>query len=298
MFENRRANLLVGFALAVGVAGLISFPFGWILTDSVHLAGEMPIGQPVLAGATLLGIGAVVNDVCLFGTLSRISKGELRFLAVPVGLAHGFALAEFADLRGTVAAAPNRLEQPSTAGYAAVAGFGVLFGSAWFWLRRSGDAATSHRWTLRTAMTVLGIGGALLFAMAPGWTYAEELKRDIALRPVMVMFGAGAIGWTATGLAVATLAGAFAAGVVARHFRYQRPDARGIARSLSGGALMAVGAVLVPGGNDTLLLWSLPAATVSGLLAYGTMTGVVFALLAIPCWWPFRAPAAENSRVG
>lgn len=281
VFEERRAHLLAGFALAAGVAGLICLPLSWSLMGPVHLAGEMAIGLPLFAGAALLGLGAVVNDACLFGTLSRISKGEVRFLAVPVGLALGFAVADVAGLRGAGSGSPNRLGQPSIVGYAAVAGFGLLFGFAWLSLKRAGDAAAPDRWSLRTAMIVLGIGGALLFAIEPGWTYADELKRDVAIRPLMVMLGAGAIGWTGTAVAVATLAAASAAGFVARHFRFSRPDARGIARSFVGGAVMGIGSVLVPGGNDTLLLWSLPAATMSGILAYAIMTAVVFVLMAI-----------------
>ncbi len=79
-------------------------------------------------------------------------------------------------------------------------------------------------------------------------------------------------------------AGAVLAGIQRQAFRYRRASLIAVSRSVAGGAVMAFGAALVPGGNDTLLLASLPAATLGGLVAYGVMSAVVFSLLLIRKW--------------
>ena len=70
-------TLLTGFAIAVGASGLICLPLAWIFGNTVYLAHNAMISPELIAGAALLGIGAVINDACLFGTLSRISLGEV-----------------------------------------------------------------------------------------------------------------------------------------------------------------------------------------------------------------------------
>jgi hypothetical protein len=42
---------------------------------------------------------------------------------------------------------------------------------------------------------------------------------------------------------------------------------------------MGLGAWFVPGGNDQLLLWAVPGGSVSGLVAYVTMTGLTILFL-------------------
>ena len=105
----------VGFALAAAVAGALVLPLAWIGGGVVQLSPGFEIGTPLVAGAVLIGIGAVLNDACLFGTLHRIGGGEVRFLAIVSGLALGFAAG--AALRGAApaAAGPNPLAEPSPA---------------------------------------------------------------------------------------------------------------------------------------------------------------------------------------
>ena len=52
-------------------------------------------------------------------------------------------------------------------------------------------------------------------------------------------------------------------------------------RRFAGGTIMGLGAALVPGGNDTLLLWAIPGLTIYGVLAYGSMLVAIGAGLAL-----------------
>lgn len=76
------------------------------------------------------------------------------------------------------------------------------------------------------------------------------------------------------------LAGMIASALQRGSFGWHRPrDVAGWLRHAGGGALMGSGAAMVPGGNDTLLLGSLPAMTASALLSYLSMlAGVALAL--------------------
>lgn len=274
VFEGR-ARLLAGFLVAGGVAGLVVLPLAWTVGMRAGLPPDAPLAAPLAAGALLLATGALVNDACLFGTLARIALGEVRFLAVPAGLAIGYALV--GAIVGDGELQPNRFPTPSPAGLLLVAVSIVLVAGGCFALARGGDRAEPGRWPLRAAMVVLGSAGALLFALTPGWTYADAVRRGVAagVGPKM----AAAVG-PALLTGVATLLGAVVAGTVAGRFRLQRPRPLPVLRSVAGGALMAAGASFVPGGNDSLLLWAVPGGSVSGLLAYGLMTGAILAWLA------------------
>ena len=52
---------------------------------------------------------------------------------------------------------------------------------------------------------------------------------------------------------------------------------------------MALGASLIPGGNDTLLLAAIPSGTLSGLVAYLVMSLTVLVALQSAAWLGARA---------
>jgi hypothetical protein len=61
-----------------------------------------------------------------------------------------------------------------------------------------------------------------------------------------------------------------------------------LGRSLVGGATMGFATILVPGGNDTLLLSALPSLAAHGAVAYLTMFGVQLSLSMIAGRWKNR----------
>ena len=267
---ERRFRLFRGFAITTGAAGLVCLPLTWIASGAVHVAARPEIAPGLLFGAVLLGVGAVINDACLFGTLSRIGRGELRFLALPVGLWLGFAISLHAP--GPISQI-NPLAEVSAVGVVVVIAFGLLLVLAWRLSART-DPGTG-RWELRHAMATLGVCGALLFVISPGWSYAEILRHSLAPRSATMMSD-----WGGAVAAVAALAGAVVAGVRSKSFHYRKIEIWDVFRSLAGGAIMAVGAGMGPGGNDRLLLFSLPSATPGGFAAYVVMSITVITLLA------------------
>jgi uncharacterized protein len=267
LVDQRQGTMLTGFAIAIGTAGLICLPLAWIFGDGIHLASDAGISLSLIVGAVLLGIGAFINDACLFGTLSRIGHGEVRFFALPVGLALGFSIADRQHLFVAAPRMTNAFVEPSQAGYLVVSGFALLLVTSWFLLGRTAMLPTSRDWPLRRAMVTLGICGALLFTLTPGWTYADAVHRAVAPGGDKIAIAPGVII-----AALAALGGALASGIHARSFQFERPTTKTLLRSLIGGTIMAFGGTLIPGGNDTLLLSSVPSATVSGLTAYAVMS--------------------------
>lgn len=274
LVDDRRATMLTGFAVAVGTAGLICLPIAWIFGSEVHLANDFGVSLPLVAGAVLLGIGAVINDACLLGTLARIGHGEVRFFALPVGLTAGFFIADRQSWIKSGAGLPNAHAEPGPVGFLVIAGFAVIVIAAYRSLGRGLMPPSLRDWPLRRAMLVLGVCGALLFTLTPGWTYADAVRRAVAPGGQMTMIGFGVVV-----AALAALAGALASGIRARSFRLQKPTVRTLLRSMVGGTIMAFGGTLIPGGNDSLLLSSVPSATVSGLTAYAIMSFTVPVLL-------------------
>jgi uncharacterized protein len=283
LVHARRAGTMVGFLLAIGIAGIVTLGGKWLFGDVVHLAGDPPIGWPLLVGGVLLGIGATVNGACLFGTLARLGNGELRFVAMPLGLAAGFAIVEMLPGFAPGLALPNPLAKPSAIGWAVMALFAMLLLLAWRFLRQGSDR--SDRRTYRWAMLLLGAAGAIEFMLYPGSTFVDAVR--------MSVLGAMTGYVLPVAATVAAMAGSVISGLTGRTFSLRMPRFALLARSFTGGALMAAGGWLIPGGNDALLLAYLPAATLGGLVAYGIMTVTVLTLVGA---FPARGP--ENGGRG
>lgn len=281
LVTRRSAGLLLGFLLATAIAGLVSLPLAWLTGRGTSLPGSAPIGGMLLIGAVLLGIGASINGACLLGSLWRLGNGEVRLLALPFGLALGTCLANRLGLG--VRLAPN----PNTApGSDALPLIGLSLVMALMLFPMLGDADGRP---IRRAMVVLGLGGALLYGLAPGWTYAEAVQR-VVLPPMM---NAGSLLLAAT---ACTVAGAVVSAKQAGSLVLQRPDLAGTARALAGGLLMALGAALVPGGNDKLLLSSVPTGSASAVLAFAMMSSVILLIEAVSHQRRRREPPAARHR--
>lgn len=284
---HRRGTTLYGFAIAVGAAGIATLSLRWFLGGSIHLAQNAPISAPLVLGAMLIGIGALINDACLLGTLARIGRGELRFLALPAGLALGYAVV---DRRYALGADPTHAPpaaMPPLAAWASILVFLLLLGWAWQWHRRSDRASRPGASRRRILMLAMGGFGALLFALEPHWVYGDSIHAIVRRGGRLDI----AADMRAAATALALLGGALAGAVAARSFVFRQPSLAGVAQSIVGGAMMAIGGTLIPGGNDTLLLAAIPAGSVGGIVAYLIMVVTVLAGL-----WLVRRQRHRSAR--
>ena len=86
LHQRRRPRMLVAFLAASCAAGLVAVPLVWSEAVGATLAAPTGFSVPLLVGAAAFGVGALVNDTCILGSLARLGDGEIRSAAVPVGL--------------------------------------------------------------------------------------------------------------------------------------------------------------------------------------------------------------------
>ncbi|MDY0885889.1 YeeE/YedE thiosulfate transporter family protein [Dongia soli] len=264
--QRRRPGLFVGFLAASAAAGLVAVPLAWSGAGGA-LAASVDISATVLVGAVAFGIGALINDACLLGSLSRLGDGEIRLLAMPVGLAVGLLLIDRIMIDRSPLR-PSVLTAPSKFGAAVLGGFLIVAVLSQAYISRRTASRSGGRWPLGVAMLVLGLTGGALYAIAPVWNYVHLVQRSLPLtmaatREISILTVA------------ASIAGAVTAALHQGRWRLQRPTLADIGKSFVGGALMGVGVALIPGGNNGLILAAIPALSPGGIVAYLLMTATI-----------------------
>ena len=265
--QRRRPRMFVGFVAASAAAGLIAIPLAWSGTLNATLPLSTSVNCLVIIGAIAFGLGALINDTCLLGSLARLGDGEMRLLALPAGLAIGILAADFGRF-GHVATWPSFIAKASVPGAATLLALAVVLALAVIFVSRKTPPRRRQRWAFGASMIGLGITGGLLYALSPAWTFADLIQRGLPLR----MSPTGEVALVAV---IASVAGAITASVRQGRLRLQRPTAAGILRSIAGGALMGIGIGLIPGGNDALILAAMPTLSPGGIFAYLVMTTTI-----------------------
>jgi Sulphur transport len=260
VLTKRSAWRLLGLLeAAVWVAG------GVLLWRVLGGQETLPIGYPAtlmtVAGGALLGFGALVTRACVFGAIARFGSGEWAYLLTPLGFFIGCAtiwplIGKFPEMH---VASP-------------------LFDAAWllvpfaifaiwrlFEALRAGHARklAAHVWTPHRATAVIGIVFAIsLIAIGPwAYTYALLALAQGKTDGVLVKFV----------LLVMLFAGALLGGWTAGRLKLTSPTREAAIRCFGGGVLMGWGSLLIPGGNDELLLVGIPLLQPYAWLAVASM---------------------------
>ena len=301
ILHHRRPRLFIGLLAASATAALVSTGLVWSEVGGAMHSSTVPATPTLLLGAVVFGCGALINDACLLGSLSRLGDGELRLLLLPAGLAAGFMIANY-GLADVVAWCPSLLAVPGPAAMAGLAVWSaVLVLSLAFVARhdarkhkpQQSPPPGQRRWPLPLTMVVLGLTGGILFATAPIWTYADLVRSALPL--VMAMAEPDAI--AVLGVAAA-VCGTITSSLRRRAWRPRRITARDAVMTLVGGGLMGVGVAAIPGGNDGLVLAAVPALSPGGIAAYLTMTATIMLGLWLVSLRPGRRPVDAERPVG
>jgi toxin CptA len=278
---NRLASMLEASLWVVG---------GLLIAQSLGLLGRMPAGYAItyttVLGGALLGFGAYVNKACVFGAIARLGSGEWAYVVTPVGFYVGCLT--FASIFSFPAQQKLAHGSPvlQAAPWVAVA-FGVLMlgrlAVGILRLRAGGGpgplseslarALAVRVWSPHAATTVIGITFFVMLLAVGAWAYTDvlaELARGMA----------GNLAARAL-LLVALFGGAMLGGYTAGRFRTTSVSLTQLAKCFAGGMLMGWGSLLIPGGNDGLILVGIPLLWPYAWLAFFTMCVVIGVALVV-----------------
>jgi hypothetical protein len=274
--ERRFYRLAALVEAALWVAG------GLLAAQALHLMPKLPPGFAItlwtIVGSILLGLGAWINGACVVGAIARLGSGEWAYAATPIGFFLGCI--SVAAVFGSRAPQPLEASSPllrASAWLALVFIAFALWRVATPWWRRRALAAPSpwhralaaHAWSPHGATTVIAIAFLALLLLVGAWGYTDVLAElahgmasNLAARTLLL-----------AGLLLGAIAGGWSAGCL----RKTPVSARRILLCLAGGVLMGWGSLLLPGGNDGLVLLAMPLAWPYAWLAFATMCATIAA---------------------
>jgi toxin CptA len=276
---NRLASM---FAASLWVLG------GLAIAQSLHLLGAMPAGYSVawatVLGGALLGLGAYVNRACVFGAIARLGSGEWAYVATPIGFYAGCVTVSSVF---PFPAPPKVPYDPSL--LRASTWIAVPFGIFALWRisrsllamcadradgplpQRLARALATRVWSPHAATTVIGVTFLLMLLLVGAWAYTDvlaELAHGMAGSLVARCL-----------LLLALFGGALLGGCTAGRWRSTPVSVVQLAKCLSGGLLMGWGSLLIPGGNDGLILVGIPLLRPYAWIAFLTMCAAIGAAL-------------------
>ena len=249
---------------------------GLLLGNLFGLMQLMPNGYRLstwtIIGAVSLGLGAAINRGCVLGTVARIGNGDWSYLATPLGFFVGCLLVQHPSLHLTLLQ-PQLRDTPSPV-WMAPAWLGLAIGAWILWrigtfvialVRRSRatDQPERHTWAPHEATLVIAMCFLSLLWLSGPWTYTDVLAEQA--RGGMPMIA------RRTGLLLTLLLGAISAGITSGAFKPTPLALSKVLKCFTGGALMGIGSIATPGGNDGLILVGMPLLWPHAWIAFITM---------------------------
>lgn len=276
--EHRSSQLLgLLFCAASALAAMVMA--GLVGIEVINRHQDLPIGLTTIAGGMVFALGAHINGKCAFGTVAALGAGDLAYAATIMGFLVGVGVM-FAggvthpwDLVGRVSSPLLALNAAVAAALALV----LVFGLATVLWHRGGRTTRPGGWSSLKAMAVIGLVNATLLMLAQDWPYtrllidlvgahAEAIPRRTVMTAIFVL---------------GSVAGALAAG----HFTWQFGAPSRWLRTTLGGFVMGMGAVLIPGGNDAMLMVGVPLLLPNLTVAYLVTIGTLYALAVLSGRW-------------
>ena len=249
----------VGLGLALQMHWLDALPRGYALTQWTFL------------GAVLLGFGAWVNQACVFGAIARLGSGEWAYGATPIGYYLGCLSVKALFGMSASLAQPSDMFMQVAANAALWPLAALMLWRLYALFGRKGQAKADSEtgyaknlvWSPHGATIVIGFMFLATIILVGTWAYTDVLAQLAnGMRNVLPV---------GVFMVVALLAGAVLGGYKAGRLRWHPVSVAAIARCLLGGMVMAWGSLLIPGGNDGLILVGMPLLWPYAWAAFLTM---------------------------
>jgi hypothetical protein len=273
IFSTRRAYMMVTMLKTVLWVMAVSVPIFLFLPDAAAPNRSYAITTAAIIGGFMFGVGAAVNGGCAFSTLSHLANGNLWMLTTIFGFCIGVAGLSIMIpmIEPGQALTPLLFKAPKPLIFTVLAILWLFL--CWEIFRLWKSRAKGNSWIhmflsryyrLSTAGLVLGFSGGLLYVLHGSWTYTNALKRQVQSlwlpieKPVIInllLFLA---------LFCGMLLSAWQRGSL--KLRWRRIQTW--PRHFIGGTFMGAAAVLIPGGNDALMLKSLPGLSPHAIPAF------------------------------
>ena len=285
ILNARKAYMMLTQIKAVLWVVAVSMPILLFLPDWAAPHRSYAVTLAAIGGGFLFGVGAAVNGGCAFSTLGQLANGNLWMLTTLFGFCSG--VASLAIMDPMLASSQNLpslfLRTPKPLLFAGLTLLWIM--ACWEIIRlwRSRQRGKSWRqlfltryYRLSTAALILGSCGGVLYVLHDAWTYTNVLRQEVQSlwhlneQPGtinLLFFGA-------------MLGGMILSAWQRGSLRLRMRRIKTWPRHLVGGGLMGTGAVLIPGGNDTLVLKSLPGLSPHAIPAFAALLcGICVSLL-------------------
>lgn len=289
--EHGRQHRIKAFLLVACWSAVVVLPLAWWLPEHVKLSPGYPVSLRTVIAAFIYSVGAYLNAACAFGTLSGLTRGEVGFLATIAGMIAGAILAVTIQPAAVDASmlTGSLLAEPAWPAFVLWCLALILVVRAMLCHYRVSrnrispwrELLNAAHWRPAPAMAILGVAGGLLYASAGEWTYLSVLSDRSA---ALVHAGDARVGAGALIVCAALMTGGVLAAWLSGRFAWRRAARGMLLRRFAGGAFMSGAAAILPGGNDTLLLYGLPSAAPYAIVGYTVMILSLCALMQVMRW--------------
>ena len=288
LFQHQ-AKVLASFIKIILWAFGSTIILEWVFGISPIETSNYSLNLQPLLGGLILGIGAVLNGGCALHTLIRLGRGDLGMLISLAGIsASVFVLKSIQITIPTISTTHITSSFSMNTQHKLILSITALVWMAVELFRLLQNFKHS-KWRIRilaecyqlsTASAILGVCNGVLFTLVGIWTYTHTLLTSVTTLTSPQSSHANTASLMLWGLTLTLIAGiavsSFIKGKLSMQFKPQR---KWIGYFI-GGMLMGLGALLIPGGNDVLLLSAIPSGSPHAIPAYLCMLiGIGISLL-------------------
>jgi len=219
-----------------------------------------------ITGGFLFGLGASINQACSISTMNQLAKGHIGKLFTMIGWFLGWSIWSQVVRRDIISVQYQILDVLSFTDtlIISVSVTSILV-----------ICVLRFKPPIKLILGVSSIGfiASLLYYLVPNWT-PSALMKDLGNA---TLYGEPVPQFLRMGIVVALLVGMWISVLINHNARLRFPRWRSSIRFLSAGTMMGVGAGMALGGNDTQLLFGIPATSP------GALSALLFMFLGIAC---------------
>lgn len=272
--STRRFYMILAFIKMMLWTVAISMFLAWFWPFSITPVQAYPVTSIALLGGMIFGMGSALNRGCTFSTLQKLANGDLWMGSSILGFALG--IVGYKNTFAHITSQPidqlpllwQRTELLSLLLFLSLAVWS-LWEMFYLWKSRPKSSSFSQLffskyYRLSSSALLLGVTGGILFFVHRNWTYPATFENTVdwamgrqAIFPLLQL-----------NLFFALLAGMFFSAWQRGTIQFYWKSGTGWVWHFIGGILMGTGIVMIPGGNDTLLLQSIPAFSPHALPTY------------------------------